>query len=133
MSIVNKFVSSFFSLVRILSISWKSSRKWTLLSTLFMGLEIISGLGVLYLLKQMVDVVTTVLAEPEAAENVKSVLYYVVLTGLGTLAYVISRSLAGFSRETQGMMVADYVDNIVQKTAISVDLAFMKALFITTP
>lgn len=127
MSIVNKFVTSFFSLVRILSISWKSSRKWTLLSTLFMGLEIISGLGVLYLLKQMVDVVTNVLAEPEAAENVGSVLYYVVLTGLGTLAYVISRSLAGFSRETQGMMVADYVDNIVQKTAISVDLAFYES------
>ncbi|OJA05993.1 ABC transporter ATP-binding protein [Halomonas sp. QHL1] len=127
MAIVNKFVMSFASLMRILSISWKSSHKWTLLSTFFIALEIISGLGVLYLLKKMVDVVTIVLAEPEAAENVDSVLYYVVLTGLATLVYVVSRALAGFSRETQGMMVADYVDNLVQETAISVDLAFYES------
>nr|WP_290701664.1 ABC transporter ATP-binding protein [Halomonas sp. UBA3074] len=127
MGTVNKLFASFFSLMRILSISWRSSRKWTLLSTFFMALEIISGLGVLYLLKQMVDVVTNVLSEPEAAESIDSVLFYVVLTGLATLAYVISRALAGFSRETQGMLVADYVDNIVQKTAISVDLAFYES------
>ncbi|MEA2120522.1 ABC transporter ATP-binding protein [Halovibrio sp. HP20-50] len=127
MAMINKLFASFLSLMRILSISWKSSRKWTFLSTFFIAIEIISGLGVLYLLKQMVDVVTSVLAEPEAAENVGSVLYYVVLTGLGTLAYVISRALAGYSREVQGMMVADYVDNIVQKTAISVDLAFYES------
>ena len=127
MGTVNKLFASFTSLMRILSISWKSSRKWTLLSTFFMSMEIISGLGVLYLLKQMVDVVTNVLAEPEAAESIGSVLFYVVLTGLATLAYVISRALAGFSRENQGMLVPDYVDNIVQKTAISVDLAFYES------
>ena len=113
--------------MRILSISWKSSRKWTLLSTLFIALEIISGLGVLYLLKQMVDVVTNVLAEPTAADNIGDVLHYVMLTGLGTLAYVVARALAGFARETQGMLVADYVDNMVQETAISVDLAFYES------
>ncbi|TVP44558.1 MAG: ABC transporter ATP-binding protein [Halomonas sp.] len=127
MSIFRKLFTSFLALVRILSISWKSTRKWTLLSTLFIGLEIVSGLAVLYLLKQMVDVVTSVLAEPEATENVGSVLYYVMLTGLGTLGYVISRALAGLARETQGMFVADYVDNLVQEKAIIVDLAFYES------
>jgi|TARA_R110000851_G_scaffold43531_3_gene107551 ATP-binding cassette subfamily B protein len=127
MTSVNKLFASFSSLMRILSISWKSSRKWTLLSTLFIALEIISGLGVLYLLKQMVDVVTNVLAEPTAADNIGDVLHYVMLTGLGTLAYVVARALAGFARETQGMLVADYVDNMVQETAISVDLAFYES------
>lgn len=127
MTSVNKLFASFSSLVRILSISWKSSRKWTLLSTLFIALEIISGLGVLYLLKQMVDVVTNVLAEPTAADNIGDVLHYVILTGLGTLAYVVARALAGFARETQGMLVADHVDNMVQETAISVDLAFYES------
>jgi len=112
---------------RILPILWRSARGWSIAATVLMALEVAFGLGVLFLIKQLVDVVTTVLASDNAASNLGSVQLFVGLTGAATLGFLICRGLAGYAREAQGMRVADYVDRMIHGRALAADLAFYES------
>ncbi|MDR5906859.1 ABC transporter ATP-binding protein [Franzmannia qiaohouensis] len=123
----DKLLAPVLTLRRILPMLWKSSRKWTVLSTLLMALEVVFGLAVLYLLKQLVDVVTQMLGSEGEPGGLSHVLLYVALTGASTVAFIAARSLSGLAREAQGMMVADYVDREVHSRAVRADLAFYES------
>ncbi|PAU74729.1 ABC transporter ATP-binding protein [Halomonas salipaludis] len=123
----DKLLAPVLTLRRILPMLWKSSRKWTVLSTLLMALEVVFGLAVLYLLKQLVDVVTQMLGSEGDPGGLSHVLLYVALTGASTVAFIAARSLSGLAREAQGMMVADYVDREVHSRAVRADLAFYES------
>jgi len=115
------------TLSRVFPLLWKSSRQWTLLSTILLILEIGFGLAVLYLLKQMVDVVTELLGEEAASEGFAPVIWYVALTGTATLAFMICRSLANLAREAQSLLVADHIDRQIHERAVRADLAFYES------
>ncbi|MCE9683121.1 ABC transporter ATP-binding protein [Halomonas alkalisoli] len=123
----DKFLAPVFSLRRILPMLWQSSRKWTLLSTLLMALEVAFGLAVLYLLKQLVDVVTQMLGSADTEGGLSQVLFFVALTGTCTVAFIAARGLSGLAREAQGMLVADFVDREVHSRAVRADLAFYES------
>ncbi|AMD00399.1 ABC transporter ATP-binding protein [Halomonas chromatireducens] len=123
----DKFFAPVFSLRRILPMLWQSSRKWTLLSTLLMALEVAFGLAVLYLLKQLVDVVTQMLGSADTEGGLTQVLLFVALTGACTVAFITARGLSGLAREAQGMLVADFVDREVHSRAVRADLAFYES------
>ncbi|APX92754.1 hypothetical protein BWR19_07325 [Halomonas sp. 1513] len=123
----HKIFAPVLTLRRILPMLWKSSRKWTVLSTLFMALEVVFGLAVLYMLKQLVDVVTQMLGSESDPGGLSHVLLYVALTGASTVAFIAARSLSGLAREAQGMLVADYVDREVHSRAVRADLAFYES------
>ncbi|EPC04238.1 hypothetical protein L861_02675 [Litchfieldella anticariensis FP35 = DSM 16096] len=127
MSRAYKILAPLHTLRRILPLLWQSSRKWTLLSTVLMALEVAFGLAVLYLLKQLVDVVTELLGSDAAAEGVGPVLWYVVLTGGCTLAFLASRAMSSLAREAQGLLVADYIDQEIHSRAVRADLAFYES------
>ena len=115
------------TLRRILALLWQASRGWTLLAGLLMLLEIAFGLAALYLIKQLVDVITAALGQDAGEPDLSRVLLFVVLTAASTIAFLVSRSLAGLAREAQGMRVADHVDGLVQAGALRVDLAFYES------
>ena len=123
----DKIFAPVLTLRRILPMLWKSSRKWTVLSTLLMALEVVFGLAVLFLLKQLVDVVTQMLGSEGDPGGLSNVLFYVALTGGSTIAFIVARSLSGLAREAQGMLVADYVDRQVHSRAVRADLAFYES------
>lgn len=123
----DKILAPVFSLRRILPMLWQSSRKWTVLSTLLMALEVAFGLAVLYLLKQLVDVVTQMLGSADTEGGLSQVLLYVALTGACTVAFIAARGLSGLAREAQGMLVADFVDREVHSRAVRADLAFYES------
>ncbi|MBZ0329217.1 ABC transporter ATP-binding protein/permease [Halomonas sp. ANAO-440] len=123
----DKILAPLFSLRRILPILWQSSRKWTVLSTLLMALEVAFGLAVLYLLKQLVDVVTQMLGSADSEGGLSQVLLYVALTGASTVAFITARGLSNLAREAQGMLVADFVDREVHSRAVRADLAFYES------
>jgi ATP-binding cassette, subfamily B, bacterial len=77
----DKLLAPLHTLRRILPLLWQSSRKWTLLSTLLMALEVVFGLAALFLLKQLVDVVTEMLGAEAANDGLGLVLWYLALTG----------------------------------------------------
>lgn len=122
-----KILNPLRTLRRIFPLLWASSRKWTLLSTLLLVLEIGFGLAVLYLLKQMVDVVTGLLGEETASKGFEPVIWFVALTGTATLAFMISRSLANLAREAQALLVADHIDRQIHERAVRADLAFYES------
>ncbi|QJQ94023.1 MULTISPECIES: ABC transporter ATP-binding protein [Halomonadaceae] len=124
-----KVMAPLLSLRRILPMLWQSSPKWTLLSTMMMALEVTFGLATLYLLKQLVDVVTHMLGGDGGGSGVglEQVLWYVALTGGATLAFIASRGVSSLAREAQGMIVADYVDHEMHTRAVNADLAFYES------
>lgn len=112
---------------RILPLLWSSAPRWTVASAVLMALEIVSGLGVLYLVKRLVDSVQVLLAGSAAATGLHSVLVAVALTGACSLVFLVARSLAGLAREAQGMLVAEHVDRLIHERAVAADLAFYES------
>ncbi len=112
---------------RILPLLWSSAPRWTVASAVLMALEIVSGLGVLYLVKRLVDAVQVLLAGSAASTGLHAVLVAVTLTGACSLVFLVSRSLAGLAREAQGMLVAEHVDRLIHERAVAADLAFYES------
>lgn len=127
MSQLAKLTAPLSTLRRILPLLWQSSRKWTILSALLMALEVAFGLAVLFMLKQLVDVVTQQLGSEAPVESIRTVLWYVALTGGCTLAYLASRAMSGLAREAQGLLVADHIDREIHARAVRADLAFYES------
>ncbi|WP_458526770.1 ABC transporter ATP-binding protein [Onishia taeanensis] len=115
------------TLRRIFPLLWESSRRWTLLSTLLMILEVTFGLAMLYLLKQLADVVTGLLDGEAASADIAPVMWYVALTGIAALAFMISRSLSNLAKEACGLLVADHIDRQIHARAVTADLAFFES------
>ena len=115
------------TLKRIFPILWASSRKWTLISSGLMVIEIIFGLAVLFLLKQLVDVVTTMLGSDAPADGIGQVLWTVAVTGVCSLGFLAARGFSGLARETQGLLVAEQIDSQIHDRAVRADLAFYES------
>nr|WP_298248822.1 ABC transporter ATP-binding protein [uncultured Halomonas sp.] len=122
-----KLLAPFSTLRRIFPILWASSPKWTVLSTVLMAVEIIFGLAVLFLLKQLVDVVTTMLGSDAPSNGIHSVLWTVAATGLCSLGFLVAKGFAALAREAQGLMVADAIDQEIHYRAVRADLAFYES------
>lgn len=111
---------------RILALLWQASPRWTLISSLLMGLEILLGIGLLYLLKRLVDVITLSLAEGEGMQ-LAPVLLFVGLTAACSVGFMGARALARVAREAQSMEVADHVDGRIHAQAVGLDLSFYES------
>lgn len=111
---------------RILALLWQASPRWTLISSLLMGLEILLGIGLLYLLKRLVDVITFSLAEGEGMQ-LAPVLLFVGLTAACSVGFMGARALARVAREAQSMEVADHVDGRIHAQAVGLDFSFYES------
>jgi len=115
------------TLRRVLPILWASARGWSILAMVLLVLEIFFGLLSLYLIKSLVDAITTLLGTEGQYVDLRGVLVQVGAFGAATLAFLLTRSLSGLAREAQGMAVADYVDRMIHSRAVSADLAFYES------
>lgn len=116
------------SIRRILPYLWAASPKWTVLSTVFVILEVIFGIGILYLLKLLVEVLTTKLGEDaDGVENLGEVWLYVGMTGLASVLFLAARQFGNLAREAQGLHVADYMNRLIHTRAVAADLAFFES------
>ncbi|MEE4330992.1 MAG: hypothetical protein V2J10_08995, partial [Wenzhouxiangella sp.] len=95
---------------RVFPILWASAPGWTVVALVLLVLEIFFGLLTLYLIKSLVDAITTMLGTDGQAVDLRGVLIQVAWFGGATLAYLVTRAASGLAREAQGMWVADYVD-----------------------
>ncbi|PKM21333.1 MAG: hypothetical protein CVV10_09915, partial [Gammaproteobacteria bacterium HGW-Gammaproteobacteria-14] len=116
------------SIRRILPYLWAASPKWTVLSTVFIVLEVAFGIGILYLLKMLVEVLTTSLGESaDGIENLGEVWLFVGLTGLASILFLAARQIGNLAREAQGLHVADYMNRLIHTRAVAADLAFFES------
>lgn len=112
---------------RILPILWESAHGWSVVTAVLTVLEISFGLLSLYLIKGLVDSITTLLGDNGQATNIEPVMWQVIAFGAATLAYLISRGMANLAREAQGMAVADHVERMIHSRAVAADLAFYES------
>ena len=116
------------SIRRILPYLWAASPKWTVLSTVFIILEVVFGIGILYLLKLLVEVLTTKLGEgAEGIANLGEVWLFVGLTGLASVLFLAARQFGNLAREAQGLHVSDYMNRLIHTRAVAADLAFFES------
>ncbi|WP_161599021.1 ABC transporter ATP-binding protein [Aidingimonas lacisalsi] len=81
----------------------------------------------LFLLKQLVDLVTVRLSSDVTNESIQPVLGYVALTGACTLVFLAARAMASLAREAQGLLMADHIDREIHERAVRADLAFYES------
>lgn len=125
--ILKKVLEPLSTVRRVLPILWASARGWSIVAAVLMVFEIVFGLLTLYLIKNLVDVITSQLSGEGQAVGIETVLWHVLAFGAATLAFLITRGLANLAREAQGMAVADYVERMIHSRSVAADLAFYES------
>lgn len=103
-----------------------SSMRLTAIVFVLTSIEVIVGIGVLYVIKLLIDAISTQFATDSDVDT-GPVFFYLLLTGAGLMGAVAIQTLANLARTAQGMLVADYVDREIHSRAISVDLGFYES------
>jgi len=112
---------------RVLPILWESARLWSIVAVALLLLEIVFGLLTLYLVKSLVDAITSILGADGGAVDLQAVLLRVAAFGAATLAFLVTRALSALAREAQGMAVADHVERLIHSRAVTADLSFYES------
>jgi ATP-binding cassette subfamily B protein len=107
-----------------LDLVWKSAPGWTLANA---GLVVAQGLlplAGLYLVRQIVDAVTTGLSNPDKQAAFQQVLVWLLLAaGVGLLT-ALARSLGELASQAQSQLVTDHVSDLLHAQSIAVDLEY---------
>lgn len=118
-------LSTNLNILRILRLIWLASKKWTVISILFIIIESALFYFSFYLLKVLIDTVSK-----HGVGNLKDeplVIKYVIIGGLATIAYAAIKSVAGYITEKQAAKVTEYVDDKIHRSAIDLDLSFYES------
>jgi len=111
-------------LSRALKLVWRSAPGWTLVN---LFLAIFGGslpLLVLYLLKRIVDEVSSGLAAPDKIVALNQVGLFILAAGGVYLLMALCRSASEFASEAQSLIVSDAVSDALHSQSIVVDLAY---------
>lgn len=109
---------------RAMLLVWKASPGWTLLSVVFTVIQGVIPLAALYIIKLLVDTVTSALASDTPESFFQRVVYLVVAAAAVAILQSAVRILGGYVAEAQGAVVTDYVASRLHDKSISLDLAY---------
>lgn len=109
---------------RALRLVWQSGPGWTTARVALLMVQGVLPLLSLYLMKLVVDAVTTGLAAPDKRVAFGRVALLIGLTGAVTLVSAVFRSIAGLVSETQAQVVTDYMHDVLHAKSIEVDLEY---------
>lgn len=109
---------------RALSLVWQSAPGWTLASAFLVTLQGILPLASLYLMKLIVDSVTTGMNSASKEAAFGDTLSLIFLTaGIAFLA-ALSRSASGAVSEVQASLVSDHILDLLHSKSIEADLEY---------
>jgi ATP-binding cassette, subfamily B, bacterial len=111
-------------LKRAVALVWRSARGYTVANVALMVLQGVLPLVSLYLMKLIVDAVTTGLASPDPGGVFRHAALLIALLGAATLAASFCRSMAAFISEAQSQAATDHVSDLLHAKSIEVDLAY---------
>ena len=124
-SVKNKFLQSI-RLKRAINLVRKSAPGLTTANIILLIFQGLLPLATLFLMKLVIDEVTTAISAPEKINAFGKVLFYVAVAGGVTLIGGLLNSAAALVREAQSMVVQDHLQNRIQSKSIKVDLAFFE-------
>lgn len=109
---------------KALTLVWQSSKYYTIGNMVLLFLQGILPLVSLYLTKKIIDTVTIGLNNLENKIYFQQILWLVFLAGIIALISNLISVLANLISEAQSQIVTDYVQNILHKKSIEVDLEY---------
>jgi len=107
-----------------LKLVWQSSPVWTTTRLALIIAQSTLPLLSLYLMKVIIDAVTTGIAATDKGTTFKQIALLIGLTGIVALANNVCSSIAELVNTAQTQLVTDYMYGIVHAKAIEVDLEF---------
>jgi ATP-binding cassette subfamily B protein len=107
---------------RALRLVWESSPGWTIANLVLLVIQGLLPLASLYLLKLIVDTVTTALQSTQP--NFQPALSLIIALGVVTLVGAVVGSLAAMVSEMQGQTVTDYMMSVINTKSVEADLSY---------
>lgn len=102
----------------VLRLVWSVSKKWTLISLVFILLETGLYFVSLYALKLLID------AASQSIPDQGPLLRYVVLAGIAGVLYFVIRAFSAYFTEVQAIHVAEHLNNRIHDQTTSLNLSF---------
>lgn len=122
-SIRDKIINTI-RLGRALSLVWQSAPGWTLASAFLVVLQGILPLASLYLMKLIVDSVTSGVNSASKEIAFGRILFLISLTACMAFLTALSRSASDVVSETQSSLVSDYIIDLLHAKSIEADLEY---------
>ena len=112
---------------RALRLVWQSAKGWTIANGALLLVQGVLPLLSLYLMKLMVDAVTTGLSAPDKGAAFRQVAFLIVLMGAVTLFTALMRSVSGLVSGAQSQVVTDHMSDVLHAKSIEVDLEYYES------
>lgn len=109
---------------RAFAIVWQASRRWTILGICITAVQGSIPILYLYLLKLIIDTVTTAVQTGAVEGNFSRILYLVLAAAFVAILQAACQRAGDYVAEAQVAEVTDYITDMVHKQSISLDLAF---------
>jgi ATP-binding cassette, subfamily B, bacterial len=109
---------------RALALVWRSAPGWTLLNIILLFIQSVLPLAGLYLLKLVVDAVSSGVVEGTPAVGFDRILLFIGLAGAVTVAGLLARAVGSYAAEAQAHLVTDQMLDHLHAKAVGVDYAY---------
>lgn len=113
-----------FSFTKALAFVWDSSRKWVIINVILLVFQGALPVVSLYMMKVIIDSVTLVLNSPVETRTVQPILQAILLAGAVSLITSIVSQIGDTVTRIQGLVVIDYMNDILQAKGIEMDLEY---------
>ena len=114
-------------LPRALALVWAAARRWTVAWAGLLCLQGVLPVAQVYLVKAVIDRVVSASGPEGARRELPAVLVLVTLTAGLVLLSEVLRSVGNWVRAGQSEHVQNYINDLVHRQSVSVDLAFYDA------
>ncbi len=112
------------STLRAVRLVWQTAPTWTLLNGLMIVIQGFLPLAGLYLVKRLLDAVTTGLAASHPESAYQNAGLWILLAAGVALLTALARSVGEYSAEAQAQQVTDAIADILHAKSIAVDLEY---------
>ena len=113
------------NLRRTVRLIWSISEGWTSLTVLLILIESALYIGLLYTFKGLINEVAKSIAYDHA--RTMKVMWYLIITGSGTILFVIIKAISSMVTEIQASRVNEAIDDKIHDCAINLDLGFYES------
>jgi ATP-binding cassette subfamily B protein len=110
-----------------LRLVWQGAPGWTVASLALLVVQGVLPLLSLYLMKLVVDAVTTALESTDKGAAFGQVALLIGLTGGVVLISALARPIAALVSEAQGQVITDHMSDILHAKSIEVDLEYYES------
>ncbi|TLX75178.1 ABC transporter ATP-binding protein [Labilibacter sediminis] len=111
------------NIFRSLDIVWQSSTYWSLLNAVVVLLKGIMPLLLIFLIKLLVDEVSSVIQSGNQSQNYETVYRVLIYAGAVFVLNAILSSIAGIVREKQSYFINDRVQDMIHARTTTLDFA----------